>query len=317
LPFVLHGYVALEMKRRSNYDRIAARAAKPITARRQSCQNGHDMKTKLLLFLSVLFLAESLSAVQLDNLVLKDSTSSESLATTEGAKTYIAQFLQQLDSTVMIQECSAFIEKKFDGLYYLVAKALVTVNGAQQVRGIVIDEATKWASSLSEQRYNSFLQTGDRNYLAKIPNLDPNVASSTPLPNATPAPQRIPQPTSPPSVAATELDYVLTLTKIFDTWDWAALTQFTADGELYYFGHRSVSDSYIRNDMINDRATYSWSRTATVNSSLRTWVDNGLYFDSIEQYTSVMERSGKLHRAHTIFTVGRANDGKIYFLNHI
>jgi hypothetical protein len=116
-------------------------------------------------------------------------------------------------------------------------------------------------------------------------------------------------------VAATELDYVLTLTKIFDNWDWAALTQFTADGELYYFGHRNVSDSYIRNDMINDRATYSWSRTVTVNSSLRTWVDNGLNFDSIEQYTSVMERSGKLHRAHTIFTVGRANDGRIYFLD--
>jgi hypothetical protein len=86
------------------------------------------------------------------------------------------------------------------------------------------------------------------------------------------------------------------------------------DGELYYFGHRNVSDSYIRNDMINDRATYSWSRTVTVNSSLRIWVDNGLNFDSIEQYTSVMERSGKLHRAHTIFTVGRANDGRIYFL---
>ena len=139
------------------------------------------MKTKLLLFLSVLFLAESVSAAQL---VLKDSPSSGPLATTEGAKTYIAQFLQQLDSTVTIQESSAFFEKKFDGLYYLVAKALVTVNGVQQVRGIVIDEATKWVSSLSEERYNSFIQTGDRNYLAKIPNLDPNVASSTALPNA-------------------------------------------------------------------------------------------------------------------------------------
>ena len=272
------------------------------------------MKTKLLLFLSVLFFAESVSAAQLSNLVLKDSTSSESLSTPEGAKTYIVQFLQQLDSNVTIQESSAFIEKKFDGLYYLVAKALVTINGVQQVRGIVIDEATKWVSSLSEERYNSFIQTGDRNYLAKIPNLDPNVAS-TPIANATPAPQRIPQPTNPPSVAATELDYVLTLTKIFDTWDWAALTQFTADGEIYYFGHRNASDSYIRNDMINDRATYRWSQTVTANSSLRTWVDNGLYFDSIEQYTSVMERSGKLHRAHTIFTVGRTSDGKIYFLD--
>jgi hypothetical protein len=82
----------------------------------------------------------------------------------------------------------------------------------------------------------------------RIPNLDPNAVST---PRGLP-----PVPESKPPATRSELDYVLTLARVFDTWDWATLTQLTADGRVYHFGHQNDSNAYIMKDMMNDRTQF-------------------------------------------------------------
>jgi hypothetical protein len=89
------------------------------------------------------------------------------------------------------------------------------------------------------------------------------------------------------------------------------LTTYTADGEVDYFGRRNTTNDYIDRDMQQDKQTYSSSNsTRYLNPFKRQTVGNTIY-DSIDVYSEIQERRGRLHKALTRLTVGyTVTDGR-------
>jgi len=247
---------------------------------------------------------------------LTDEDQRTSYGTKEGANAAIVKFYRGLgDDSAIVIDNSAFVEKTLDGLKYLAAKAYVThtVEGQthQEVRGFVLDETTGWMSCISEEAFNGFLSTGDRNYLTRQPNLDPNAGISQPQPQLREGPQSQPTPASSLSPAA----FVELLNNASDRYDWGTITRYTADGRVDYYGRHNASNAWIRQDMLNDSHTYRSSHTTIDWSTLRAWSDGSLNYASVREWTSVTEYSGKYHHAHAVWTVGYDRDTyQIYLL---
>jgi hypothetical protein len=106
------------------------------------------------------------------------------------------------------------------------------------------------------------------------------------------------------------------LTQAFDHYDWETVTSYIADGQVSYYGHYNVTNEFVRRDIMNDSQTYRSSHTTIDWSTLRTRTVGGLTYASVQEWTSVYERSGRYHHAHAVWTVGfDPQDSKVYLLD--
>ena len=81
------------------------------------------------------------------------------------------------------------------------------------------------------------------------------------------------------------------------------VSTYVADGVIDYFGHRNASAAFIRKDMEGDAKTYRWTRTYPDRSTFRRSTKNGVVYESVEEQTEALERSGRHHQAHCLFVI--------------
>lgn len=105
---------------------------------------------------------------------------------------------------------------------------------------------------------------------------------------------------------------VLDVEKAINNHDWRTLTSYTADGVVNYFGKLHCSNAYIRRDMELDAITYSGSQsrryldtfTHEVSREYSSHWNGPMMYDSLNVYSEVQKRHGRLHKALSRFTVG-------------
>jgi hypothetical protein len=161
------------------------------------------------------------------------------------------------------------------------------------------------------------------------------VVDSTPEPASTPTPIVEATPQTVPQVPVTEATPVprlapresqaqpdpsmlllLDVDKALNDHDWRTLTSYTADGLVNYFGKLHCSNVYIRHDMEQDAITYSGSHSTRYLDTFTHEVSNEysphwkgpMMYDSINVYSEVQERHGRLHKALSRLTVGYTLD---------
>jgi hypothetical protein len=107
-------------------------------------------------------------------------------------------------------------------------------------------------------------------------------------------------------------DFVVAVEKDLNDHNWQGLTPFLANGLLNYFGHRYTSTDYVIRDMQNDAYTYTHSDSTYYPETFshevsdeysHNWIGPMIY-DSINVYSVVTERNGRVHRAMTRLSVG-------------
>ncbi len=126
---------------------------------------------------------------------------------------------------------------------------------------------------------------------------------------------REPTPAATPVMSSAD-QILATLSDAFDHYDWPTVLQYTADGQISYYGHYNVSNEFIKRDIINDSHTYRSSHTTIDWSTLRTLTVGRLTYASVTEWTAVYERSGRYHHAHAVWTVGfDPQDSKVYLLD--
>ncbi len=105
---------------------------------------------------------------------------------------------------------------------------------------------------------------------------------------------------------------ILDVEKAVNSHDWRTLTGYTADGLVNYFGRLHISNAYIQRDMEQDARTYSSAHstryldtfTHVVSSEYSSHWNGAMLYDSINVYSEIRERHGRLHRAMSRLTVG-------------
>lgn len=106
--------------------------------------------------------------------------------------------------------------------------------------------------------------------------------------------------------------FILDVEKAVNSHDWQTLINHTADGFVNYFGRVHTSNGYIQRDMEQDARTYSSAHstrylstfTHEVSSEYSSRWNGPMLYDSIDVYTEIQERHGRLHRATSRFSVG-------------
>jgi Trypsin-like peptidase domain len=135
----------------------------------------------------------------------------------------------------------------------------------------------------------------------------------------TPAPQALAPQTGNP------WDFIVSVEKNLNEHNWRGLAPYLVDGHVNYFGHRDATLQYIARDMENDRLQYPSSQatyyadtfTHEVSDEYSPHWTGPMLYDSINVYSVVTERSGRVHRALIRLTVGYTlNNGalRIYAL---
>ena len=135
----------------------------------------------------------------------------------------------------------------------------------------------------------------------------------------TPAPQALAPQTGNP------WDFIVSVEKNLNEHNWRGLAPYLVDGHVNYFGHRDATLQYIARDMENDRLQYPSSQatyyadtfTHEVSDEYSPHWTGPMLYDSINVYSVVTERSGRVHRALKRLTVGYTlNNGalRIYAL---
>jgi hypothetical protein len=105
----------------------------------------------------------------------------------EEARTFIANFHQNLGQNVTVNNSSVFVEQRIGGHFYDLAKAFITdrQSGVQVLKCYVQDPEAHWMNCVTENTYQYFLATGDRsgwnlpNQLDPLPATRPNNAHAT------------------------------------------------------------------------------------------------------------------------------------------
>jgi hypothetical protein len=107
-------------------------------------------------------------------------------------------------------------------------------------------------------------------------------------------------------------NFIVGVEKDLNDHNWRDLAPYLADGLFNYFGHRYTSTAYLARDMQNDAYTYVNSNSTYYTDTFthevsdeysHNWVGPMIY-DSINVYSVVTERTGRVHRAMTRLTVG-------------
>jgi hypothetical protein len=128
-----------------------------------------------------------------------------------------------------------------------------------------------------------------------------------PVPEPAPAPvQRTEVPSSHP------WDFVVGVEKDLNDHNWQGLAPYLADGHVNYFGHRYATVQHIAQDMENDSRQYPSSQatyyadtfTHEISNEYSPHWNGPMLYDSINVYSVVTERNGRVHRALTRLTVG-------------
>lgn len=156
----------------------------------------------------------------------------------------------------------------------------------------------------------------------------PTYTPPAPVMVATPAPTPVvvttPDPTPeyvapiPAPVAATGVpsrnpwDFIVGVEKDLDNHNWRDLEPYLVGGHVNYFGHRKSAISYIARDMDNDKVQYPSSQVTYYPNTFTHEISNEfspnwngpMLYDSINVYSVVSERNGRVHRAMTRLTVG-------------
>jgi hypothetical protein len=270
------------------------------------------MKTKLIVtLLAVLALSPSTFANYRSG---EEQDLLESLSTPETAKAFLEELYRSIGSPFTVVNVGPFELRTLNGEDYLLAKAWVTArNGTQVVVGVVNDFNHDWKCTIGLAEFNRFLQTGNRRILGQP---DLNLPSETPVPQ-----QRQPDLNlSPEPQQERQDDFILKIQAALNDHDWRTITSFSQDGQVNYFGHRYSSNAYIIRDMENDASTYSWSHSTYYPGTFTHEISNAysprwngpMIYDSINVYSEIQERHGRLHRALTRLTVGyTVEDGVI------
>jgi hypothetical protein len=221
----------------------------------------------------------------------------DNLSTAEAAKALVVDLYTGTGNTVVA--AAPFQLRTVNGEGYLVTKAFITLSsGGQIVVGVVDDFNRQWTHAITVNELNYFLRTGDRTVL-KEPDLNLPPQSSPHVPQ-----RQVPQ------VEAGA--FIVGIEAALNDHDWRTITSFTQNGQVNYFGHRYSSNAYIIRDMENDASTYSWSHsnyypetfTHEVSNEYSARWNGPMIYDSINVYSEIQERHGRLHRALTRLTVG-------------
>jgi hypothetical protein len=93
--------------------------------------------------------------------------------------------------------------------------------------------------------------------------------------------------------------------------NWQDLAPYLADGHVNYFGHRYATVHHIAQDVENDRRQYPSSQatyypdtfTHEISNEYSPHWNGPMLYDSINVYSVVTERNGRVHRALTRLTV--------------
>ena len=106
-------------------------------------------------------------------------------------------------------------------------------------------------------------------------------------------------------------NFIVGVEKDLNDHNWRDLAPYLADGLFNYFGHRYTSTAYLARDMQNDAYTYVNSNSTYYTDTFthevsdeysHNWV-GPMISDSINVYSVVTERTGRVHRAMTRLTV--------------
>jgi hypothetical protein len=142
------------------------------------------------------------------------------------------------------------------------------------------------------------------------PTSEPSIVNSTPSPTplaqSTPTPETVVMRSEPVATPTAEpYAFIAKIQTAFDNHDWRTITAMTADAKVNYFGHRHASNAYISRDMQNDAVTYSSAKSTYYPETFTHDVsDPSMIYDSINVYSDVQERTGRLHKALVRLTVG-------------
>jgi hypothetical protein len=138
-----------------------------------------------------------------------------------------------------------------------------------------------------------------------------SIASPSPVPRAELVLSPAATPAAPalestePSPTPEPYRFIKGISRILDAHDWEALTRYTVDGKVNYFGHRHCSNAFIRQDMMEDAYKYPRNRTTYYPDSFtRTVGADGVTYDEVNLYVENWERNGHHHVALARLTVG-------------
>ena len=128
------------------------------------------------------------------------------------------------------------------------------------------------------------------------------------------APKFTPTPVPPAATSETAnpWDFIVSVDKALSGHNWRALAPYLVDGHVNYFGHRLATIQYIARDLESDAVNYPSSRmeyypdtfTHEVSNEYSPHWTGPMLYDSINVYSVVTERNGRVHRALTRLTVG-------------
>lgn len=213
-------------------------------------------------------------------------------------------YLPDPDS-IVIQEIVPPEDRKIKNRLYVVTKARISFKTPQgrrasNVWGIVFDPADGDVASLDESTFRRFLSTGDRRLLPKGLTIDDDDTQ-----------REIPERTGGIDHDST---FIVKIIHALDNRNSDLVTSYTVDGATDYFGHRGVTNRFIRNDIEGDAQTYRWSRSYPDESTFHRSVSGDTVYESIEETTESLENSGRLHRAHCLFQLSykEGNSPRIY-----
>lgn len=121
-----------------------------------------------------------------------------------------------------------------------------------------------------------------------------------------------PRQTSTPVAKTSADDFVKLVARALETHNWEALAPYLVEGSVNYFGRRKTTIAWIRQDMENDKINYPRSEwtlypetfTHEVSNEYSPQWSGPMIYDSVNVYSVVTERNGRVHRAMTRQTVG-------------
>jgi hypothetical protein len=157
------------------------------------------------------------------------------------------------------------------------------------------------------------LQTPQINITVSPTFQNQEVAVTPPAPAPTlqpaPAPATL-QSTAVPS--SNPWDFIVGVERDLNDHNWRDLAPYLVDGHINYFGHRYATLQYVAHDMKNDSLQYPSSQSTYYPDTFTHEISNEysphwtgpMLYDSINVYSVVTERNGRIHRALTRLTVG-------------
>jgi hypothetical protein len=125
--------------------------------------------------------------------------------------------------------------------------------------------------------------------------------------------QPTPVPTSATEIpSADPWEFIVSVEKDLNDHNLRDLASHLVDGHVNYFGHRLATVQYVAHDMESDAVNYPTSQTKYYPDTFTHEISNEyslhwngpMIYDSINVYSVVTERNGRIHRAMTRLTVG-------------